>query len=232
MRILIVDQCSNDKNTPDRVEPLGAETIDSTPLAELQTDEECPTVPARQLYAGRQQRYVSEAVDRFRNAGDVVDRVFISAGFGVVAEDDPLPPYDVTFADHTATEIDTRADKLGITDDVIALADDYDLIVFALGADYYRSMGVEQVLEAIPTDTLTVLFNREEEAREFEHVISLPARTAEAKEFGTIVVALKGTYLKNLAGHRAEGAAIESLTDIETLCTTEYRPETSLDNFD
>lgn len=233
MRVLVLDQCSNAKNTPETFDALDAESIDSKPLVELQAESGVPTVSARQLYAGRQQTYVSEAVDRLRNVGDHVDRMFISAGFGVVGERERLPPYDVTFADYTANEIDDRAESLGIADDVLELInDEYDLIVFALGTDYYRSIDVDRVLEAIPSDTLAVLFNRETEANGYKNVASISARTAEAKEHGTIVVALKGVYLKNFAEHRANEAEVRSLRDVETYCTTEFTTQTGLENFD
>lgn len=232
MRLLVVDQCSNAKDAPDEFEPLSADEIDATSLTELREEAETPVIPARDLYAGRQQRYISEAVNRLRNAGDDIDRVFISAGFGVVDERELLPPYNVTFNDLTADELDARADLLDIETEIRALLeDDYDLIVFALGADYYRSLNLSRVLDSIALDQLVLLFNREEDASNHENVLSLPARTAEAKEYGTIVVALKGLYLKNFAEHRAHGDVVTGLDDLKAYCTTEYTTQTGLEWF-
>lgn len=236
MRILIVDQCSGRKDIPSSFdEPYDEADIDSSSLDELREREGVPTQRARQLYQGRQQTYVSKAVDALREAGDTVERIFISAGFGVVDEEALLPPYDVTFADMTASEIQNRAENLEIQAGVkqrLEASPPFDIVFLALGSDYYRSLDLEAVLGSLPESTVGVVFNQEEVASGFENVISIPARNREAKEHGTIVVALKGRYLQNFAEHRANDVTVEGPDDVFEYCTTEYTTQAGFGEYD
>lgn len=232
MKILIVDQCSSDKDYPEQFSPFDAETIDTTSRENLLDRNTTPEKRARKLYQGRQQTYISRAADTLRAAGDTVDRYFISAGFGLVEEDEYLPPYDVTFADYTTEEIEKRATKLAIQDDVSELiANEYDVIFFALGNDYYQSINFEEVLKSVSDNSWIVTFNQESLSNKIETVISLPARTEQAKQHNTIVVALKGVYIQNFAEYRSHGKEVENSSDLEKYCTSEYTTQSGLDQY-
>ena len=233
MRILIIDQCSNSKSYPEDSVAFDASEIDDAGLATLRRREDAASIPARKLYTGRQQKYVGDAVDSLRANGHTVGRYFISAGFGLVAENEELPPYNVTFADMTASEIDSRAEVLGLTEqtqDVIS-AEAYDIVFFALGSDYYRALNLPETLSAVPEETIGVTFNQEELADQYDNVTSVPARTEQAKEHGTIVVALKGTYLKNFADNLAHGSEPTSVEDVSAACLTEPTSQKDLADF-
>lgn len=233
MNILIIDQCSNSKSYPDESAVFDTSAIDETGLETLRNRDEAASLPARKLYAGRQQQYIDEAVDSLRANGNTVDRYFISAGFGLVDETEALPPYDVTFAEMSVTEIESRAASLEITErttDVLA-ANSYDVVFFALGSDYYRALELAEVLSTLPEDTLSVVFNQEELADRYDNVVSIPARTEQAKEQGTIVVALKGTYLKNVADNLATGVELESLDDVRLACLSNPTSQKGLTDF-
>lgn len=234
MRILVVDQCSGSKEAPDWFEPFDVKEVDSRPLDELIRQERVPTLPASDLYQGRQQQRISSAIRSLRDNGDLVDRLFISAGFGVIEEDRELPPYEVTFQNFSETEIKNRSQKLGIHKELIDKiqgVDDYDIIFLALGNDYVNSLDLEEFLGVLSDDTIVVLFNRDECAREHKNAISIPARTHQAEQFGTIVIALKGLYLQNFAEHRKHGFEISSAKDVEKACMTEYSSQYGLDEF-
>ncbi len=233
MRLLIIDQCSNSKDYPEDSIAFDASDIDETGLDELRSREGVASIPARKLYAGRQQKYVGNAVDSLRANGHNVDRYFISAGFGLVAENEELPPYNVTFADMTAAEIESRANILELTEqtrDVIS-SKPYNLIFFVLGSDYYRALNLPDALSAIPDKTICVTFNQEEVADQYSNVISIPARTEQAKEHGTIVVALKGIYLKNFADNLAQGSEPTSVEDVKAACISESTSQKDLAEF-
>jgi len=234
MRILIVDQCSNSKDIPEEITPLDESIIDSHSLGDLRSKDDVLSKQARKLYAGRQQQYISAATDRLRDGGDSVDRVFISAGFGVIDEDELLPAYNVTFADRSGEEIRSRARELRIQSDLEAkLTTDppRDLIVFALGNDYYQTLDLDATMATIPEETIVLVFNRADAAKRYPNVVSVPARTEQAKEQGTITVALKGRYLQHLAEHRTHGATVENPADVVHYCTTEYTTQTGFEEY-
>jgi hypothetical protein len=233
MRILIIDQCSGAKKSSTRTEPLDRDTIDAASRASLVAQDGVESYRAEELYEGRQQQRVTEAKQLLEQAGDEVDRVFISAGFGVVDDQEELPLYDATFAAMTDSEIDKRASKLHIYEDLRDLIVDgkYEVVFFALGSDYYRSARLNELLPAVPDETVVVLFNKEELAEEHANTISIPARTAQAKAHGTIVVALKGKYLRNFAAHRDRGAEIETIHDFKTYCTENSASQTGLGDY-
>lgn len=233
MRILIVDQCSSAKKGTERHEPLYEETIDSEPRRELVEEDGVASYRAGELYQGRQQQRINEATELLDQAGDTVDRVFISAGFGVVGEDEELPLYDVTFSDMSTTEIDERAAKLEIHEDLYELivGSDYEVVFFALGSDYYRSAKLSRLLPDVSEETFVVFFNQEEFDEEYDNGLSLEARTSQAKAYGTIVVALKGEFLRNFAEHRAAGEEVEDVDDIEVYCTEETVSQANFDDY-
>ena len=233
MRILIIDQCSNSKSYPEESVAFDASEIDDAGLDALRGREDAVSIPARKLYAGRQQQYVSDAVDSLRGNGHNVDRYFVSAGFGLVEENEELPPYNVTFANMTASEIESRAVTLELKDrtrDTIS-SEPYDIIFFALGSDYYRAIDLPETLSAVPEGTTGVTFNQEEVAEQYGNVISVPARTEQAKEYGTIVVALKGIYLKNFANNLARGSEPTSSVDVRSDCLEEPTSQKDLSEF-
>ena len=232
MRVLVVDQCSGAKKGTDRSEPLDKDTIDNESLDELASRDGVASYRAEELYQGRQQRRIADAIQAFEQAGDEVDRVFISAGFGLVDAEDDLPLYDVTFVDMNAAEIDARAAQLGIHDALQKqIGDNYDVVFFALGSDYYRGAKIERLLPDIADSTFVVLFNQEELAARHDNVVSIPARTPQAKTYGTIVVALKGEYVYNFASHRQAGVEIGGADDIETYCKTEPASQAGLGDY-
>lgn len=234
MEILVIDQCSSDKAHPEEATVYTREDLkESSSLDDVRANADA-TQKARTLYDGRQQEYITSAVEKLEaRAGDSVDRYFISAGFGLVHEDEQLPPYDVTFNDCSPSEIDQRASELGIEEALLeVVTGEYDAVFFALGSDYYRTFDLSTVLDTLSSDTWAICFNCESVTDSVDNARSLPARTEQAKAHETIVVALKGVYLQNFAEHRSNGAQVDSLDDLETYCVTEYGTQSELGSYD
>lgn len=234
MRILVIDQCSGSKEYPEDVSPLGPDVLDDSSLDELQARDETPAIEARELYAGRQQRKIAEGLRMLDHGGHEVDRYFVSAGFGLVDDTRELPPYNVTFADMTDSEIDARAEKLGIADDVRDLLETnppYDVVYFALGRDYYRSLDLETTLQRLPSESIGVVFNQEELGEQFSNVVSVSARNEEAKQLGTIVVALKGEYLKNLADELDGSDEVPDPEQLADYCLSQRSSQAGFEEF-
>jgi hypothetical protein len=233
MKILIIDQCSKSKSHIETEPVFDLYDIATHSRAELLGKDGVQAQPARRLYTGRQQRYITDAVDALRSDGHVVDRYFISAGFGVIDEDTVLPPYSVTFADMADEDIKARAQKLGLPEAVRGLVTDqaYDVIFFALGRDYILGLYLKRILESLPAASIAVLFNQYGLEERFENVVSIPARTEQAREHGAIVVALKGVYLQHFADYLGQGASITDLEDIRQYCTEEVTTQSRFNQY-
>nr|WP_154269893.1 MULTISPECIES: queuine tRNA-ribosyltransferase tRNA-guanine transglycosylase [Haloferax] len=219
LNILVVDQCSGSKEFPDGAPVFDAEETLKFSREELLDRENVPGIAASDLYTGRQQNYVREAVRKLRDGGHQVSRYFISAGFGLVPENEPLPPYEVTFSSMKVAEIRDRSSKLHIRSDLEKVFDEgnFDVVFFTLGKDYYNSIDIDSMIQRIRADQIGVVFNREIVDEQFDNIVSVPARTDDAKNHGTIVVGLKGVYLKNFA-RRVENIELLNPGLIETLC--------------
>jgi hypothetical protein len=199
--ILIIDQCSGSKYVPDGTPECDIDEVDEHTREELLSRENVPGIQSRDLYTGRQQEYIATAVRQLRDAGHNVERHFISAGFGLVSENEKLPPYEVTFSSMKVAEIRQRSADLHIQEDLwdVLAESDYDIAFFTLGSDYYTSIDIDETVRQIPPDKIGIVFNRDLVGDQYENIISVPARTEDAERHGTIVIGLKGLYLKNFA---------------------------------
>jgi len=217
--ILIIDQCSGSKNTPETAPEFDAEETLQFSRTELLERDDVPGIVARDLYTGRQQEFVKDAVRQLEREGHDVCRYFISAGFGLVEETDSLPPYEVTFSSMNVSEIRERSAQLCIREDLeqVMTESDYDVVFFTLGKDYYTSIDIDQMVQEVPADRIGVVFNRELVDEQFDNIVSVPARTDDAEKHGTIVVGLKGLYMENFA-RRIDSINRLQPETIEKLC--------------
>ncbi len=217
--ILIIDQCSGSKYVPEGEQVFGVDDIDTASRETLLSRDDAIGVKACELYTGRQQEAISNAVRRLRSDGHRVERYFISAGFGVVGENERLPPYEVTFSGMSVSEIRNRSERLGIQTDLHRVLDqsEYDVVFFTLGSDYYTSIDIDQTVQRIRPDRIGVVFNRDLVDKQYENIVSVPARTEDAKRHETIVVGLKGRYLENFAGNIGNVTELDPET-VSLLC--------------
>jgi hypothetical protein len=217
--ILVIDQCSGSKNIPEDV-PIfdAAETLQHS-REDLLARDNVPLTAARDLYTGRQQESVQDAVRRLRSNGHSVEQYYISAGFGLVQEDEMLPPYEATFSSMSVSETRERSAKLHIREDLqqVLQQSEYDVVFFTLGKDYYTSIDIDEIVQQVRPDRIGVVFNREVLEDQFDNIVSVPARTEDAKEHGTIVIGLKGLYMENFARY-VDGNETIVPQKIEELC--------------
>jgi Queuine tRNA-ribosyltransferase len=151
-KILVVTSCTKDKMIPSlgpnlhqlMPDQLWDEQDDDRPTRNFGVLDEY-RVPASQLYRGRQHLQLMKGVELLRQTfgHTVVDVKIISAGFGLVSEDQPLPPYNATFADLSASKILTISQRLRIPQKINQLmSDSYDCAFFLLGDRYLLSIGL------------------------------------------------------------------------------------------
>jgi len=151
-KILIITSCTKDKLSP----PNGLYKHQLAPdqLWDEQHDHrvardfgelEKYRVPAGLLYRGRQHLQLMQGVELLRRAFGraVVDVKIVSAGFGLVGEEQPLPPYNATFADLPTSKILAISQRLRIPQKINQLmGESYDCAFFLLGESYLLSIGL------------------------------------------------------------------------------------------
>ena len=234
INILIIDQCSGSKYTPEGMREFDIDEVDKYSKEDLLERENIHSVAACDLYTGRQQEQITSAVRRLRSDGHSVQRYFISAGFGLIAENELLPPYEVTFSNMTVQQIRDRSKMLNIKHDVskILTQSEYDVVFFSLGKDYYNSINIDQMVQRVQPDQIGVVFNRDIVNDQYDNIVSVPARTDDAKRHGTIVVGLKGLYLDNFAQNLSSADEIDPKT-VRTLCryTEDEAVQAGIENF-
>lgn len=105
-------------------------------------------VPAEQLYRGQQHLRLMRGVTAARKAGLVVDVSIVSAGYGLVAGDELLAPYERTFQGMPRRERRALARRLGIPAAVRQLFHEpADLIIVLLGDDYLDACDLQEDFE-------------------------------------------------------------------------------------
>lgn len=143
LRILVIGSCGKKKRTSAADEPSCSELLSNDALAVWQKRLSSATVIARDMYTGNQNRELAKGVDLLRTV-DEVDVVFVivSAGFGLVSENELVPPYDCTFSGMGKSEILRRSRMLGINSDINEVAQQgFDIAYLALGKDYLTALG-------------------------------------------------------------------------------------------
>ncbi len=112
--------------------------------------------PAAKMYTGRQHQPLMAGLKQLREIHDqtVADLHIISAGYGLLSENDVIVPYNVTFQELKKKEILERSDNLQIHGQVETLIEGYDLVFYLLGKEYVQAL---QLPFKIP-DTITQIF--------------------------------------------------------------------------
>ena len=203
MKILVFASCSKTKsvklpNQPDCSQLISKESRERFlhMIPEKRT--------ATELYRGALNISVTSAVRQLRE-NFTVGYYIVSAGFGIVNENDIVPPYDCSFATMGKSLIVERAEQLEIPQDFKAIVEKEqpDLIYLAMGRNYMLALGEWDT--QLPCKTIAFIPSASDK------VITLPADHLIVKEVSSIgslpihgVIGYKGDlllittrYLKN-----------------------------------
>jgi len=149
---------------------------------------------AKLLYEGSQHKNILKGIEILRNYLKI-DFYILSAGFGIINEEEIIPAYECSFSKMKKQEIIERSIKLNISNIFKKLlSKNYDIIYLALGKKY---------LQAIPDwdriiDTITIAFTKSKN----DKVISIKANNeivSKYKKSGYKVhgtIAFKGDFLR------------------------------------
>jgi hypothetical protein len=160
--------------------------------------------PARDLYTGRHHLAVLRVVDRLRTSWPYArcDIVIISAGYGVLHENDPVIPYDATFEGLPAAVAHVRAETLGIRRRLMERLARYDLAVFLLSKAYLEPL--TPPLAGAPQE---LYFAASMFALHGEGVLQVPAGVPEARALKVSPRMVKAALLERFV----EAAVTEGL---------------------
>ncbi len=158
---------------------------------------------AREMYTGNQSQELIRGVDILRKIrGIKVDFFVVSAGFGLLYEQDRIPPYDCSFSGMKKSEILARSEALRIPHDFTNLCrETYDMMYLALGRDYLRALGNDWWTHS---NQKTICFSQ---ISTHENIIVLPAHAQIVKSFSNSgfkihgVTGFKGDLLRILGDY-------------------------------
>lgn len=145
MKILVIGNCSARKSletinlTEQALSPRRVKNL-------LLKHEASKTKPAKELYLGLQNQTLLQAINQLRTInGLIVDHYIVSAGFGLVNENDQLPGYEYTFRGKSKSQIHLRSLALNLETQLAELIStkSYNLIYLALGKDYAHAIGTK-----------------------------------------------------------------------------------------
>ncbi|MGO8751897.1 MAG: hypothetical protein ACLQNE_38635 [Thermoguttaceae bacterium] len=154
-------------------------------------------LPASRLYTGWQHRYMMNGVDALRHKfGFATCSVkIISAGYGLVDEEQSLVPYDATFQGKPSKWIHDRAQCLGIPTALRKALHGFDAVLFLLGKEYLLATH-----PPVPPSTKQrlVFLTSNCQMRFHSSSIIVPAGRDQTR-FGAGAVALKGKMFELFA---------------------------------
>jgi len=187
-------------------------TILKTKTITLQSYE----LKASEMYQGRQHLSLMKGLTELREiyGGGIMDLAIISAGYGLLSEDDLIVPYEVTFSKMSPTEIKNLGRELNIKENLQRLIANYHMAIFILGDKYLKA--IELPLEKIPKDTKLIFITSEsgrKNIRAEDNCFPILYGQAEAKTFGYTSLELKGYIIKQLC-HEIANNGTEILNNI------------------
>jgi hypothetical protein len=206
MRVLVIGSCGKRKRYSSPSAPTCNDIIDKSQLEKWVGTFPQLCCQARDMYTGNQSRELTRAVDLLRHINGVkVNLYIISAGFGLLREDEIIPPYECSFSGLKKSEILQRSSNLNIREDFERICQTkYDLSYIALGSDYLTSLGKDWQQELSGS---IVAFGRNTTG---ENLLSLPCDAEIVKALSSAgqkihgIAGFKGDLLRILASYLHE----------------------------
>jgi hypothetical protein len=198
MRMLVIGSCTGDKNVRDCPGLLPqADFDDLSQFRRREAELSAWALPARELYTGWQHRYMMNGVDaiRHRFGTSACSVKIVSAGYGLVDEEQCLVPYEATFQGQRSKWIRDRSERLGIPTAMRSAVVGFDVVLFLLGKEYLVS--IHPPLSPDINQRL-IFFTSNAELPFHPNSTIIPAGRKETR-FGAGVMTLKGKMFERLA---------------------------------
>lgn len=142
VRTLVVTSCTGEKKHKPENQLTKEDFISPDRLREREKQLWHLRLPAVEMYTGMQHLRLIEGVSLLRRQFnyEIIDLSILSAGYGLISENHPIVPYEVTFNTMNNREIKEWAGFLNIHNNLGKLVKDYDLVFFLLGDKYLRAL--------------------------------------------------------------------------------------------
>lgn len=152
-RLLVVSACTAKKNcgTLSQNSQLSEKDFDD-PSRRMDGEKRLAKycLPAAKMYTGYGHKFVREGVALLREHGFSLSHFILSAGYGLISENDMIAPYNVTFAGASKSWIQGRGEKLHLRQKLTKIAGNHDRTILILGREYFEAMGLPLPTEALP----------------------------------------------------------------------------------
>ena len=200
MKILVITSCTSWKKHKPTNQLQPKDFLSTERLAARSAELKDFEVPAAEMYTGQQHRHLMAGLSAFPQIHEstVIDLHIISAGYGLLAKNDIIAPYNVTFQGLKKKEILERSNSLQLHKYVETLIAGYGLVFFLLGREYVQAL---QLPFEVP-DKVTQIFLLGDTHRklipDFPNIHFVPAGKSLRSELSTTQTALKGIVFKKI----------------------------------
>ncbi|MHA2384945.1 MAG: DUF6884 domain-containing protein, partial [Candidatus Thorarchaeota archaeon] len=179
MRILVIGSCGKSKLKSSPKSPTCGDIDSKDAISKWRNQLSDHLTPAREMYTGYQSTELLRGVEALRTIDQVEVRLFIlSAGFGLLEENELVPPYECSFSQMGKRGIRERSSLLRIEEDYQKLHESrFDLTYLALGKKYLTALG-DDLLSF--TEGTVVLFDSK---RTDESVVYVPSGSKAVRAF-------------------------------------------------
>lgn len=206
-RVLVITSCTGEKRAKSDNQLKLKDFQKSAQLRKREAELAEFASPAGQLYTGAQHKLAMEGVHTLREVlGDEAIQIqILSAGYGLIPEEQVIVPYEVTFNSMKGSEVDQWAQSLNIHTDFEQILQGYDLVFVLLGDNYLRAV---QLPVNTRSDQTLIFLASKGSAKGISGLAAqtfiLPLSNAEAKRYRYGLVGLKGFLFKRFAEAVAE----------------------------
>ncbi|ADO54194.1 tRNA-guanine transglycosylase DpdA [Paenibacillus polymyxa] len=197
-RILVVTSCTGEKVSKPENQLLFEDFQDANRLHQRESELSPYRTTAKDMYTGSQHLALMEGINLYREYGGKIDVNIISAGYGLLSENEEIVPYEVTFNNMNSQTIKNWSKRQRITETLQERIREYDLVFFLLGDKYLQS--VEWPLSISSQQRLFFFAGNSSRTRvmveENYHLLSIGEDEAKVFRFG--LIGIKGFLFAQL----------------------------------
>lgn len=197
-RILVITSCTGEKIYKPDNQLIFEDFQDETILLQRENELIQFKRTAKDMYTGSQHLSLLDGINFYRSNGGDIDLNIISAGYGLLEENEEIVPYEVTFNNMNSQTIKNWSRRQKITETLQEKVKGYDLVFFLLGDKYLQS--VEWPLDINDNQRFFFFAGNSSRTRvmvgENSHLLAIGEEEAKAFRFG--LIGIKGYLFSQL----------------------------------